>query len=120
MFRSRFNESFVERVLVVPGNDLDWTAVLKFDCGDKSQWNRVARIMEWRDSLTENQKRFIPPLVSDGVVVVEEPKEDIFEVIEEEGNKVEKENGTHIDVEDVEEDGVKEDELVLGSRLPRQ
>ena len=54
-------ESFVEKVLAVPGKDLEWTAVLKFDCGDEAQWSRVSRIIAWKKSLPEDQKRFLPP-----------------------------------------------------------
>ena len=85
--------SFVEKALAVPGEDLGWTAVLRFVCGDTAQLCRVAKLMEWKHTLPEDQMQYVPPtsqdgcaqgavLVSEGVVVQEDSKECWEESIE--------------------------------------
>ena len=61
-------ESFQERVLAVPGEDLGWTAVLRFDCGDPEQLQRVGKMMEWKRALPEDQTQYVPPTKQEGLV----------------------------------------------------
>ena len=77
------HESIQEQVLAVLGEDLGYKAVLRFCCRDPEQLDRVAKMMSWKHTLPEDQKRYVPPttlqvitkgavLVSEGVVVEEE------------------------------------------------
>ena len=86
-------ESFTESALAVPGEDLWWTDVLRFVCGDPAQLSRVAKLMEWKHALPEDQTRYVPQtsqngeaqdavLVSEGVVVQEDPKECLDKCVE--------------------------------------
>ena len=97
------NGYFLEKVLAVPGEDLVWTAILKFVCNDPVQWTRVANLLKWKKALQRTTN--IPPtskdghiqgavLVSDGVEVVEESQEDIFDVIEAQAIQAQKCNHT--------------------------
>ena len=73
-------ESFQEKVLAIPGEELGWTAVLRVAYGDPDQLERVAKLMQWKRNLPEEDIHFIPPtthngktqgavLVSQGVVI---------------------------------------------------
>ena len=65
------SEFFVEKVLAVPGDDLGWTGVLRVDCSDPLQWSRIAKLMEWKKSLPESHKRYIPSTSQDGLIKVQ-------------------------------------------------
>ena len=76
----------------MPGEHLGWTAVLHFVCGDPAQLSRVVKLMEWKHALPEDHTRYVPPtsqdgcaqgavLVSEGVVVQEDPKDCLEESI---------------------------------------
>ena len=80
----------------------------------------MAKLLKLKKDLPEDHKRYIPPtskdghiqgavLVSDGVEVVEESQEDIFDVIEEKAAQVEK----CIDITDIEEDDSITSEVVV-------
>ena len=73
-------------MLAIPGEELGWTAVLRFLCGDPEQLARVAKIMQWKKNLPKEETLYLPPttlkgkaqgavLVSDGVVVEELERE---------------------------------------------
>ena len=127
------NESFLEKVLPVPGEDLEWTAILKFHCNDPVQWTRVANLLKWKKALPDDHNWYIPPTSKDGhiqgaVLVfdgVQESQEDLFDVIEALAIQAQKCNDTRAIEEDegstsemagsVEEEGEQVVEKAMGS-----
>ena len=59
-------ESFQEKVLAIPGEELGWTAVLRVAYGDPDQLERVAKLMQWKRNLPEEDIHFMPPTTLNG------------------------------------------------------
>ena len=62
------DECIPETALALPGEELEWTAVFSAKVRDKKNRDRFIRVMEKRDTLTEEQTRFLPPFLKDGIL----------------------------------------------------
>ena len=62
------NQLFQSRALALPGEELDWTALLSVNVSDRKKISRIIKIIEEKENLPEADMHYLPPHVKDGQV----------------------------------------------------
>ena len=62
------NQLFQSRALALPGEELDWTALLSVNISDREKMSRIIKITEEKENLPEADMHYLPPHVKDGQV----------------------------------------------------
>ena len=62
------SDKFTSRAVAVPGDSIDWTAVMSVDMDDNDLWSRTAKHVSRTRKLPQGNTHYLPPHVKEGVV----------------------------------------------------
>ena len=62
------SDRFVSRAVALPGESMDWTAVLSVDISDEDLMNKMFKHIRSKKELSEAETHYLPPHIKEGSI----------------------------------------------------